>query len=439
MIGQSKTELHQVFKSFDKDGSGYVDKQELHAISKQLNQEISQEEIDKLMAVVDINKDGQISFDEFWNWCVYETETNEFAQKSEFRIHKFGISFFEKQDKIFDHHYWAINYGDQPCHLRMDSQILYKGRGIAEALNNENKLVKGIQLSQSNFFNLIMIIRTLQPEVAKEKFQQLYNNFIQKLQKAKTDGSVQVLEFLSKCELEISTNTDHVILQFTVKHPLVQDFIETQYTPFLDQLGEDLEVQIEFNVGIKNGLKKMMKKNQIFIKYLLEGFLIELKAKFNSSLSKKVFNLGLFLIQAAQQKKMQQNKILSTYIQQFTLPLLFKHSKFHLQFKNMEDVDVFLKSLGLDGEFVDDQPNARDLLQELILQDEMEEFKNPEQEFHILYQFYQFGKQYLIAKGQAFALFPNALIKLNFNFDGLAEVMECIFREDGENVKNKQK
>ncbi|CAD8103097.1 unnamed protein product [Paramecium sonneborni] len=450
MIGQSKTELHQVFKSFDKDGSGYVDKQELQAIAQQLNQEISQEEIDKLMGVVDINKDGQISFDEFWNWWQFgknghleklvfmKLKLMNLLKKVNSEFTRFGISFFEKQDRNFDHHYWAINYGDQPCHLRIDSNILYNGKGITEALNNENKLLKGVQLIQGKYFDLTLIIRALQPEIAKQKFQQLYDSFMQKLQNEGSEEANEALEFLSKCELQISANTDSLILQFTIKHPLVQDFIETQYSPFLDQLGEDLEIQLELNLGVKNGLKKMMKKNQIFIKYLLEGFLIEFRAKFNSSLAKKVFNLGLFLLQSAQSKKMQQKKLLSKFKQGFTFPLLFKHSKFHLQFKNMEDVDAFLKSLGLD-ELVEDQPNARDLLQEIIQEDEIEEFKNPEEDAYILYQFYQFGKQYLIAKGQAFALFPNAFAKFDFNFDGLADVMECIFREDAESLKKQQK
>lgn len=49
MIAQSKTELFQVFKSFDKDSSGFVDKSELIFIAKQLNQELSNQEVDKVM------------------------------------------------------------------------------------------------------------------------------------------------------------------------------------------------------------------------------------------------------------------------------------------------------------------------------------------------------------------------------------------------------
>ncbi|CAK93861.1 unnamed protein product (macronuclear) [Paramecium tetraurelia] len=95
----------------------------------------------------------------------------------------------------------------------------------------------------------------------------------------------------------------------------------------------------------------------------------------------------------------------------------------------MEDVDVFLKSLGLDNKLVDDQPNARDELKEFIL------FKMKWRNLKTRIRFQHFvlnlliWKKMFIAKGQAFALFPNALIKLDFNFDGLAEAMECLCRE----------
>jgi hypothetical protein len=68
MINESKQAIKQIFDNFDKDRSGFVDKSELIAIAKELGQDMKQEEVDKLMKVVDINKDGKISFQEFWDW-----------------------------------------------------------------------------------------------------------------------------------------------------------------------------------------------------------------------------------------------------------------------------------------------------------------------------------------------------------------------------------
>lgn len=115
--------------------------------------------------------------------------------------------------------------------------------------------------------------------------------------------------------------------------------------PYLQQLGANLEVKAELILGLKQGLKKMMKSNQIFVKYLLEGFIAELKLKFNSGLAKQIFNVLLLLFQA----KLQKSKAFKKEFQQtMTFPLLLKASKFHLIFKNMDDVEKFLRSMGLE-------------------------------------------------------------------------------------------
>jgi Ca2+-binding EF-hand superfamily protein len=62
MINESKLALKQVFDNFDKDKSGFVDIAELNQIATELEQDLAPGEIDKVMAAVDHNKDGKISF-----------------------------------------------------------------------------------------------------------------------------------------------------------------------------------------------------------------------------------------------------------------------------------------------------------------------------------------------------------------------------------------
>lgn len=73
-----------------------------------------------------------------------------------------------------------------------------------------------------------------------------------------------------------------------MSHPLIDMTFESAYLPYCEKLGKDVEVFMEFLFGIKNGITKLMKKDQIFIKYLLEGFIMEFKAAFNSDLGKKL-------------------------------------------------------------------------------------------------------------------------------------------------------
>lgn len=49
MINESKQAIKQVFDSFDKDKSGFVDSKELAAIAKELNNEMKPGEVEKVL------------------------------------------------------------------------------------------------------------------------------------------------------------------------------------------------------------------------------------------------------------------------------------------------------------------------------------------------------------------------------------------------------
>lgn len=61
----------RAFKTFDKDGSGSIDKEELskllglHDLTDQLQVSITENEVDTIMKEVDLNNDGKIDFEEF--------------------------------------------------------------------------------------------------------------------------------------------------------------------------------------------------------------------------------------------------------------------------------------------------------------------------------------------------------------------------------------
>lgn len=57
--------LRQAFDLFDLDANGEITPRELKYVLGNKNQEILDEEWEKLIAEVDTNKDGMINFDEF--------------------------------------------------------------------------------------------------------------------------------------------------------------------------------------------------------------------------------------------------------------------------------------------------------------------------------------------------------------------------------------
>lgn len=60
--------MRTIFDSFDKDKNGYLEKDEIKKVSEELGKPLTPEELDKVMKMMDLNKDGKISFDEFYVW-----------------------------------------------------------------------------------------------------------------------------------------------------------------------------------------------------------------------------------------------------------------------------------------------------------------------------------------------------------------------------------
>ena len=65
---QLEEQILKVFKSFDKNNSGTIDFNELKEVSKELGKEMDQAELEECMKDLDINKDNQISYEEFRKW-----------------------------------------------------------------------------------------------------------------------------------------------------------------------------------------------------------------------------------------------------------------------------------------------------------------------------------------------------------------------------------
>ncbi len=63
-----RDEVFEVFKSFDRDGSGSIDRNELTRLLEALGQDLPEEELAVALEVIDINHSGRISWDEFRAW-----------------------------------------------------------------------------------------------------------------------------------------------------------------------------------------------------------------------------------------------------------------------------------------------------------------------------------------------------------------------------------
>jgi hypothetical protein len=67
-LGKLRAVIKNVFIAFDKDGSGYIEPNELKAVSKELGRELDASELENCVKDLDCNKDGKISLEEFTSW-----------------------------------------------------------------------------------------------------------------------------------------------------------------------------------------------------------------------------------------------------------------------------------------------------------------------------------------------------------------------------------
>ena len=63
--GNQEQELEEKFKLFDKDGNGFIDREELQTVMRQLGEKLTDDEIEEMIQDADNNGDGMIDYKEF--------------------------------------------------------------------------------------------------------------------------------------------------------------------------------------------------------------------------------------------------------------------------------------------------------------------------------------------------------------------------------------
>ena len=72
----SKEEHLEAFKAFDKNNDGFIDREELKRVMDALDQGVTDQEVEEMINMCDINGDGKVDFHEFVNMMTHFDEPN---------------------------------------------------------------------------------------------------------------------------------------------------------------------------------------------------------------------------------------------------------------------------------------------------------------------------------------------------------------------------
>ena len=69
----SKDELETAFRTFDRDGSGFITADELRHVMTNLGEKLTDEEVNEMIREADLNGDGHIDINGNYNYCFYKS------------------------------------------------------------------------------------------------------------------------------------------------------------------------------------------------------------------------------------------------------------------------------------------------------------------------------------------------------------------------------
>ena len=262
---------------------------------------------------------------------------------------RYGASLESKFEKALDYHYLAVNMGVPVPETALSLKVTLRGDESTVFQN----LMKGIALT-NEFVGFILRFESPNPEEAKTELDRILA--IIKEQGAKVIPELEIL--LPFVTFSTGIDDKNVVMAFEIKHPFFLDIVETFKKKVLEQFGDDFQVKFQFDFGLKNTLKKMMENlAQKFVAFFFEGFLGEAKLSLNSTLLKTLRSAGLQFLMELGAK----NKGISNW---GALLSLIQGYKFHLVFREVEDVNKFFTGMGL-ASLLEAQPSSKDILDEL--------------------------------------------------------------------------
>lgn len=326
---------------------------------------------------------------------------------------RLGSSLESQFDSTMDSHYFCFNFGDSPCKTSAECKFYWNHEEMTEI---SNLLFKDFKV-EKEIFAIVFRIKCKEVSNAKKEMEKFINDHVKKFI-SDTFGFEEV-------SFTYKTSEDELSILMLITNEMVLGIIKLFKESIIKQFGKDLKVNGLIKISHKNPLKKYMDRiKDKFISLLLEGITFEFKVGLNAGLLK---NIRKYLIQKLSESIAKKPESEKSSITNLTIYFsMLKSSKFHLSFRDFNEVEPVLEQLGI-KKLLADQPSVEAIFTEL--KDELEEkingFDNNTSEMAV--EFLKILNKYALGNVNIGVKLPNSLISLNINGSGFKEIGDYLF------------
>jgi len=282
--------LRDVFNKMDKNGNGYLDITEAAAVLKEVGQTADQGELKKFFEAVDVNHDGQISFDELYAWFTssktgtplqdaFKIKVLGMMKKTKKQIAKLS-EVLKNEQAGNDSHHVGVKIGNVE---NAKTKITVNVSGGTEADTKWAEVSKGVELGD---VGIVLQFHSTQPEAAKDEILALLEGGKEMLRELVAGMPVDI----DSIQFQGAVDGEHVNIGIKYQDSNVLMVAEQMRFLLAFMVPEDFTTSVNLEVALAKDLNDIYKeevedgKEKDILLHVLEGISVSIDANVTNKL-----------------------------------------------------------------------------------------------------------------------------------------------------------
>ena len=282
-----------VFKKFDKNNDGFIELKELQSLSKELGSELKPGEAKNMIKIMDVNKDGKISLEEFIGWwkagCRGNSqrilsmlkkvaENNTFLQQAITSLESAKPA--PETDKMINMKLGVYLSKIEKTGMLFDMTILSTGKELEEEFKTFSE---GVGVSKNDLFaGLSFGVKN--PAAATNILKEITNSSVM----LGTSLSAKAADVLSDLEFKFGSVKDKAIACAVPSVKGSTDLVP--FMPFIEKLSSIMlpNQSLSIKLCTATDLEKLSTEERSFVDLLFDGISFEILGQLNPFIKERI-------------------------------------------------------------------------------------------------------------------------------------------------------